>query len=270
MSLPYDVGYTLGKGVRKVGETGYKAYSKATSGLPSWVKGLLIAGGIGGGLYIGYVAVNTLVGGGTSADCSNPNSPCYQALQAYQQNYQTCANQYSSYLNQFLTENAANGTAFTSSQLSTLNYLTNCMDNAAANIAATAKQYQPKNYLGECFIIGTAIISTAIAGYIGVKALAYLKTIKTPIANGGSAGSGMMNVATRYYADTGLVPTDEVTGYAMNFQTQVPEWQSFNSSYWTQLADQGIVDTTIAAGESTTINYAISGDADVTLTLLGV
>ncbi len=199
----------VGKATGNVIQSTGQGFSEATQGLPWWAKAGIIAGGIGVAGYLAYYAIGQLTGP-TGGSCTTPGTPCYEALQPYQQQFNTCSQQYATYLNQYLKEDSANGTGFTSAQLSQLNYLENCMNTAAGNIANTAKQYEPANVLDIVATFVGAGIFAALSLYGAGKFFSALKNNK-PVTGSG-AGNAMKQAMIRNSVENGEVSTDEAAG----------------------------------------------------------
>jgi len=259
--------------VKKVGSdvynAGVKTYNTVTQGLPWYAKFGLIAGVVGIGGYITYYAVSNVLGA-PGGSCSNPGSPCYQALQPYKQQYQTCANAYQNYLSQFLQEDSKNGTGFTSAQLEVLQQEQNCMDNAAANIAKIAHQYEPNYWQTLATDIGLAVVASATA-YYGLKgAGAFIRQLRTPPTTGGSAGADMMNANVRAGVTNGDISPESAAGFSRSIQVDVQPYyvNDINTEITVDYVNLDILTTAEADDLSTVMTDDVTEDFADTLGLL--
>ncbi len=251
MSVIESAGSAAGKGIESTG----KGFSEATEGLPWWAKGLIIAGAIGGGLYIVYYIAQNFVSGITGSNCNQQGSACYNALQPYINTYQTCAQQYAYYLNKYLEEDAANGTGFTSAQLSQLNYLTNCMNNASENIANTAKNYN-NDPITVIQNIGMEV-GGIIGGAYGLSLI--IKALKTPPSNGSTFSSIIRNALLRQKVANGEITIDQASGLVKQSDELKSTDISTNDTFYNDLADEDI----ITADEADTIRTETDEDMAV-------
>ena len=210
----------VGKATGSVIQSSGEAFNRATEGLPWWAKAGIIAGGIGLAGYLVYYSIGQLTGppGGS---CTTPGTPCYEALYPYQQQFNTCAKQYATYLNQYLKEDSANGTGLTQAQIENLNYLQSCMDTAAKNMSNVAKQYEPASVVDILVTyIGLGIVAalSLIGGFYGAgKFFSALRNNK-PVTGSG-AGNAMKQAMIRYAVDNGEISPDEAAG----LESQLPD-----------------------------------------------
>ena len=160
-------------------------YIKAAVGL-----GAVVAGG-----YVVYTVANSFTQG-SGGNCSDPNSACGQALAPYQQELQSCANQYSSYMQQYATADSAAGTAMTSAQLSVLSQLESCMNTAAAGQASVAKNF---NQSVEA-IVGSQV-GTAIEVAVGLVGIA----VAVRVLTGSGAAAVIRNAVVQALAEAGQI-----------------------------------------------------------------
>lgn len=252
MSVIENVGGATSKGIESTG----RGFSEATEGLPWWAKGLIIAGAIGGGLYIVYYVSKNLVSGFTGTDCNQPGSPCYNALQPYVETYNICAKQYAYYLDLYLKEDAANGTGFTSAQLDQLNYLYNCMNDASKNIADTAKQFNNNPLDTVAYFAGLALLSVGV-GY-GLSAI--IKALRTTPSNGSTFGSIIRNAMMRQKIANGEITVDQASGLVRQSSDLQNVDVTTNDAFYRNLAQREIIASEVADSIRTTIDEEMVAD----------
>jgi len=209
-----------GKATGNVISSTGQAFSNATEGIPWWGKLALIGGGVGIAGYLAYYTINQLTGP-SGGSCTTPGSPCYNALQPYQQAFQICANEYAKNLQQYINEDNANGTGFTSAQLNVLNQLEACMNQNASQISKIAKQYEPENPLDVAVTIIAAAVGAAIVLYISGRTAIYIyKSLNNnkPVSGSGAANA-MKQTAIRSNYEDGNISPDQ----AAALKDQLPE-----------------------------------------------
>ena len=232
----------IGSATGNVIESTGKGFSEATSGLPWWAKAAIIAGGIGIAGYIGYYAINQLTGP-SGGSCTTPGTPCNQALQPYQQAFQICANEYAKNLQQFINEDNANGTGFTSSQLDILNQLASCMNNNASQISKIAKQFEPENPIDVAVTIIAAAVGAAIVLYISGKTAVYIfKSLKNnkPVSGSGAANA-LKQTAIRSNYEDGNISADQAAALEKQLPDMTQEDIQGNDEYLAGLQEDGVI-----------------------------
>jgi hypothetical protein len=257
-----------GKATGNVISSAGQGFSYATEGIPWWGKLALIGGGVGIAGYLAYYAINSLVNPGPpGGSCTTPGSPCYTALQPYQEQFNECATQYNQYLQQYLQQDSANGTGLTAGQQDNLNYLTQCMNTAAGNIGKVAKQYEPENVVD---ILATAVgIAIVIAGAAIGARIAFPKRYSTlknnkPIT-GSDFANGSMQTQLRMGVDDGTITPDQ----AANLKQQLPSFSQNDISTNTDTLNQMVADDVLTQDEADTLATEDEAniDADTTDTI---
>jgi hypothetical protein len=249
MSVFDDISNTTSKGIESAGRGfGYatesvgRGFSYATEGLPWWAKGLIIAGAVGGGLYIVYYVSKNIVSSFTGTNCNQPGSPCYDALQPYAKTYDICAKEYAYYLDLYLKQDSANGTGFTSAQLDHLNYLYNCMNDASKHIADTAKQYDNNPFVIVAYFAGITMLT--VGTLYGLSK--FINSLRTKPTNGSTFGSIIRNALIRKKVSTGEITPDQAAG----LKNQSEELNSLdlrtNDIYYNDLAEEEIISEEMA------------------------
>jgi len=241
-----------GKATGNVISSTGQAFSNATEGIPWWGKLALIGGGVGIAGYLAYYTINSLVNpGATGGSCTTPGTPCYNALQPYQEQFNECATQYNQYLQQYLKEDSANGTGLTTGQQDNLNYLTQCMNTAAGNIGKVAKQYEPlevPSILATAGAIAIVIVGAAIGYKIAFpKTYATLKNNK-PIT-GSDFANGSMQTQLRMGVDDGTITPDQ----AADLSQQLPNISQNDISTNTDTLNQMVADDVLTQDEADTL-----------------
>jgi hypothetical protein len=255
-----------GKATGNVISSAGQGFSYATEGIPWWGKLALIGGGVGIAGYLAYYTINQLTGP-SGGSCTTPGSPCYNALQPYQEQFNECATQYNQYLQQYLQQDSANGTGLTTGQQDNLNYLTQCMNTAAGNIGKVAKQYEPENVVDILATdIGIAIIIVGAsigAGYLFKKIYPTLKNNK-PIT-GSDFANGSMQTQLRMGVDDGTITPDQ----AANLKQQLPNISQNDISTNTDTLNQMVADDVLTQDEADTLATEDEAniDADTTDTI---
>jgi hypothetical protein len=228
------------------------------SGWVNWVlKGALVAGTLG----LGYFFIESFFAG---SSCSNTSSACYQALKPYQEQYQICASEYSSTLQQYLAENNANGTGFTSAQLSNLATLTDCMNVAAKNIAGVATQYNQNAYsvletLGEIAVVGALAL-------IGLKL--FSTNIATIARSGATAASKLFNTIVRAAIFNNTITTASASAVASDMASITQSFNASDQDFISLLASENIITAEEAAATISEDGAALLADQIVTQDLL--
>jgi len=241
-----------GKATGNVISSTGQAFSYATEGIPWWGKLALIGGGVGIAGYLGYIAICNVTGscGPVGGSCTTPGTPCYTAIQPYQQQLNICASNYGQYLAQYLQEDSAQNPpiALTSGQLANLAYLTNCMNNASANIGKVAKQYEPENVTDIlATYVGIAVV-TAVGIYFGGKtAVNIYKSLKnnTPITGSGAANAETQ-VGIRASVDDGTITPEQ----AADLSQQLPNISQNDISTNTDTLNQMAADDVLTQDEA--------------------
>ena len=245
---------------------GEKIYTKATGGLPWPVKAGIVVGGVAGGGYLVYYLMTQLTGA-TGGSCTATGTPCNAAIQPYQETYQTCANQYSQYLDQYLKEDSANGTGLTTAQLDQLNYLSNCMNQASNSIANAARQFAPQNPMViVAYFAGIAVV-TAVGLIFGPRAVNTLKQSKnfnSGLNNGFQAQQAINDTGIQTRIEDGTISPDEASGLKSQYGTMTQD----DINYSNQQIQGYVQDEIITADEGSTITEetttAMEDDSTVT------
>jgi len=238
-----------GKATGNVISSAGQGFSYATEGIPWWGKLALIGGGVGIAGYLAYYAISSLINPGPSGgSCTTPGSPCYEALQPYQEQFNECATQYNQYLQQYLKEDSQNGTGLTTGQLNNLNYLTQCMNTAAGNIGSVAKQYEP---LEVPSILATAVgIAIVIAG-VAIGARIVFPKIYSTLKNnkpitGSDFANGSMQTQIRMAVDDGTITPEQ----AADLSQQLPNISQNDISTNTDTLNQMAADEVLTQEEA--------------------
>jgi hypothetical protein len=228
------------------------------SGWVNWVlKGALVAGTLG----LGYFFIESFFAG---SSCSNTSSACYQALKPYQEQYQICANEYSSTLQQYLPENNANGTGFTSAQLSNLATLTDCMNAAAKNIAGVATQYNQNAYsvletIGEEVVLGALVL-------VGLKL--FKTEITTTVGSGATAAWKLLNTILRGGVINGTITTGSASAVASDMKLITQSFNASDEDFINLLAAENVITAEEAASLISEDGATLLADEIVTVDLL--
>ncbi|MEM3859329.1 MAG: hypothetical protein QW478_07970 [Candidatus Micrarchaeaceae archaeon] len=254
-----QVGEATGNVISSSGE----AFSKATSGIPWPVKAGIIVGGVAGAGYLTYYLIQQLTGP-SGGSCTTSGTPCYSALAPYEQEFQTCANQYASNMNNYIAEDNKNGTGFTSAQTSILNYLANCMNTAAAKMASVAKQFAPQNpllvlvyFLGA----GAAIAISLVGGAEAVKILRSTKSFAAGFNNGFQVQQAMNDAAIRAKIASGDISPDEASGIDDQYSSMTQENINYSSQQIQQYAADDIITQEEADAVDSEVSTAMEDDA---------
>ena len=247
-----------GKATGNVISSAGQGFSYATEGIPWWGKLALIGGGVGIAGYLAYYVISSLTHPGPiGGSCTTPGTPCYEAMQPYQQQFNECALQYNQYLQQYLKEDSQNGTGLTTGQLDNLSYLTQCMNTAAVNMGQVAKQYEPTNpweIVANAVYIAVGVVSVGIVGG------SLFKTIYTTLKNNKPiTGSGFANASKqtqiRMAVDDGTITPDQAAGLSQ----QLPEVSQSDISGNTQTLNEMAADDVMTQDEADAL---ASEDAD--------
>lgn len=237
-----EIGNASGNVIESTG----KGFNEATSGIPWWGKAAIIAGGIGIAGYIGYYAVSQLtssISGPPGGSCTEQGSPCYTAVQPYQQAFSICANEYAQNLQQYINEDNKNGTGFTSAQLDVLNQLSSCMNSNASQIGNIAKQYEPENPIDVVATYIGAAIAAAILLYLGGKTAVsvYLSLKNNKPISGSAAANAMKQVGVRYNYANGDISADQAAALEKQFPDITQSDIQGNDDFLTSLQDDGVI-----------------------------
>jgi len=209
--------------------------------LKDWQKAVLYAGGIAGAIGLGYFALKSFLQPGTvGGPCTDPSTPCGAAIQPYVQQYQSCAQQYANYMNQFLQEDSANGTGLTESQTSILNALQQCMDQNASNIAAVAKQYTPTQVTSVLAYWGGAAIGIVAAAYGIGTIIKSLRTSNVPYS-GSAVGNAIKNALTELAGKLGKISPQSAAALSNQLPTLASNDVSDANAFFDALSSAEIV-----------------------------
>lgn len=234
---------------------------------------------VGGGIAVGVVAAvyysfNQGPSGG-SCDCTkDPGSPCCQALTPYQQEYQTCANQYSALWAQIVQ----GGQAPTSAQQAELDSLKSCMDQAAKNIADTARNFVPQNAIQSLVDdIGEAILVVAIgiAAAYGLKGLGSFISarrasgqLKTTPATPAGIAALMTDGMIQYAAANSLITLNTAAGFRTSVDVNASNDLYNLANYFDALVQLQVFDQAFATSQISIFTNTINFDANTTVSAL--
>ncbi len=243
----------------------YSAYNKVSEGIPWWGKVLLIGGGIGGVIYLGYYFIKQY-SGPLGGSCATPGTPCYTAVQPYYQAWQICATQYSTYLSQYLQEDSANNTGLTQTQLTNLNYLTNCMNNNANGMANQAHKYAPSDvmgvlasYIGTGIEIGIAVVTGAWA------AKQILSGIRTIPRTGYSSSQVINDSILRFYAQNSKITPSTASAISNQYDDIVKTNISGDGTQLRMYYENDYIDYNTYLDTYNTDSTDMTSDANTTL-----
>jgi hypothetical protein len=239
-------------------------------GLSGNQKLLLYGLGAVGAIGVGYVLVKNLSQPGPpGGGCADPNSPCYQAIQPYQQAWQQCANEFGYYQHQFDMANAANQTGLTQEQITTLDYYRNCMDTAAESLAITAKDYIPIQGMQELLLYAGYAIPIGVVVGLGLKyAPNIIRTLRTPSSMGSAIASNLANAIVRDEVQSGIVTAADAAVFSQNLALRSAMFQAGNTAAYDALVIQKAIAELEAAAIKRAISSAIKTDVEATIGIL--
>lgn len=222
---------------------------------------------VGGAAGLGYIVITRLLPSASSAQCTTPGSPCYSAISPYLKEYQTCANSYAADLQLYQQEDNANGTGLTSSQITTLNYLTGCMNAAAKKIAQAANQYNVDPGLLLQQIVSEAIVPGALL-YVGIKTI---PGAVNKLRFGGSASAKITNAVTEDNIANGDITPASASAMSDSISSNEQTLIQSDQATVTDLENLSVFTT--AEADTLISDTVDSIDTDITVTvddLLGV
>lgn len=230
-------------------------------GIKGWQKALLYGGIALAGIFAGYKLILTFESSTAGGPCTQSGTPCNQAIAPYIDQLKQCAQQYSSYLGQFLKEDAAKGTGITANQQNLLNQLTACMNQAGEEIAKETKSFS-QNPIP---VLATAFGAAALAAASLWGASQILKSLRlnSPTTGGGTAGS-ITNAVTQEFANTGEIPADAAASISDSLQTVQSYNQSSISSFTDTLVSEDVITSAEASDLAAEEAAELAEDTDAT------
>ena len=203
----------------------------------------------------------TQVTGPVGGSCSQAGTPCNTAISPYEQEFLKCSNLYFADLNEFIAEDAVNGTGLTVAQKDDLAYLKTCMDTAAANIAKTAHQYAPTQTMPllVSFIGGAVLIGAAAVGVSSI-----IKTLRTTPNSGASAANMANNSVMQGNVDNGIITPEQASSLTDDLTTMTTEDLSSFEDFTSLLVDADIITEETASALVTAAEAAMAEDEAVT------
>jgi hypothetical protein len=240
----------------------------SSKSIPWWAKATIIGGAVGGLVFLGYEAVKalSLPPGGA---CNDPSSPCYQALKPYLTQFQICADEYAKRLDQFITENAQNGTSFTQAQLDTLNYLTNCMNQASEKMAQIAKEYAPDRWSEVLTYIFYAVLAGIVLKYAPKLAQA-INSLRTRPRNGATASSIMYNILVQNAVNIGKINALNASAFMTTTQIMQQRLSAIDTAYYQRLVSLNIASQALATQLLSQELSAMSADFAMLMRMLSL
>ncbi len=200
-------------------------------------KYVLYGGTVVGGIALGYYALRSLFAG---SSCTTPGSACFTAAKPYLDAWQICANQYAADLKQYYAENNTAGIGLTSTQLSNLQYLTDCMNMNAAAAGKAAIAANPSFTT----IIQNVLESWGgyiIAGVLAYKLITSLPSVITKIRSGSNVANALKQRVTQDAIDDGTITAASATAEITGTQTLAQDITTSNSSFFAELATADII-----------------------------
>jgi hypothetical protein len=231
---------------------------------------VILAAGLGGVATVAYFVYALANPGPKGGSCTTPGTPCYNALLPYQQEFQSCLNQYT----QLWSQIAQSGQAPTDAQLQVSAQLRDCMDVAAGNVANTAQEYVPDNWatLLEQVITAAALIAFAAYGLPGiadfVNRLRSQGEITTKASNGAGIAAIVFDATVQYAALNNLISSTQVTAW----ETAVGSFAGNDilavSVFYNSLVNIGLLTVYPAALQINAMTATIAADANAVLAAL--
>ncbi len=241
---------------------------RVVSETPNLVPALIVVGALGIGGYFVYKIANPSVPGGS---CSTVGSPCYTAVQPYQEQFQSCLNSYT----QLNTQIAQSGQAPTAAQIATLANYTQCMNDAAASIASVAKGYEPQSNITQ---IISGIVEVAFAAAVlryGLPALgtfiANLRAsggIRTALQDGSSVSSVITNGTTQLARSLNLLDNTEIDAWEAAVNAISDNSVTDVEALYATLAEEDVISQAVASAEIAALTSSIDADASATIEAL--
>jgi hypothetical protein len=166
--------------------------------------------GVGG--YIIYKVVQNLSGSGPAGgSCATPGTPCYEAIQPYQQQWSYCFTEYQKYMDEFVQEDLKNNITFpTPEQQSILSGYQNCMTTAEEGMTKTAKQFISANVLDNIAYILTGVAVVLLVARVSPSVVNAWKNLSTKVYNGATAASKYYSARLWGSAVDGQIPPTSV------------------------------------------------------------
>jgi hypothetical protein len=165
--------------------------------------------GVGG--YIIYKVAQNLGSGPAGGSCSTPGTPCYEALQPYQQQWSYCFTEYQNYMNEFIQEDLKNNVTFpTPEQQSILSSYQNCMTSNEEAMTKTAKQFISANVIANIAYIITGVGTALLVARVSPSIVKAWKNLSLNNWTGSSTASRLTGANIWGMADDGQIPATNV------------------------------------------------------------
>ena len=176
-----------------------------------------------------------------ASSCTTPGSACYIATAPYQQAFQNCASTYATELKSYLAQNDAAGTGLTASQLSTLNYLTACMNSNAAQIAKTAAATNPALISEMGSVLESIAVPIAAAAAVAAGIVYGIPAIIRAVRSGSGVASALNAAVTDNGVASGEISTASAGAEITSFQDVQPVLASDSAGFFASLATDGFM-----------------------------
>ena len=165
--------------------------------------------GIGG--YIIYKVVQNLGSGILGGSCATPGTPCYEALQPYEQQWSYCFTQYQNYTNEFIQQDLKNKVTFpTPEQQSILNQFQNCMTSTENGMGKTAQQFVSANVIANIAYIITGIGTALLVARVSPSIVKAWKNLSLNNWTGSSSALRDINANTLGMVYDGQIQPEDV------------------------------------------------------------
>ena len=238
--------------------------------IPSGVVEVIVGvAAVGGAIVLGYYLIESLANPGpVGGSCTQPGTNCYEAAAPYLSNFTICAQQYATYLQQYIQEDNAAGTGFTAAQLSVLSNLESCMNTEAGYLAGVAKQYAPTS--GLTILANWVGIAVAAVG-AGLGIAAIVKVLRTVPKTGSATANVLKNATVENAVDTGAITSDSAASFQSDVSSYTTTDETDNATQINNYASQGLITDAEAADAIAVDDTAMAGDgADVEALLAGL
>ena len=229
-----------------------------------------IVAGLGGVGIVAYFVYSLANPGPKGGSCTTPGTPCYEALQPYIQEFNTCFSQYAQLLNTIVNS----GNAPTDAQTTLLKQLRSCMDDAASNIAKTAYQYVPDSWSN---IVEEVVMGAVLVVMVGLGLSAVLNYLKARMANGQLAtkpsnGAGIaalvFDAFTEYGAENGLLTSTQIAAWETSVGDLSTDDISGVGTFYNSLLSAGVISAAAASAAINAETASIATDASSTIAAL--
>jgi len=183
--------------------------------------------GIGG--YIIYKVVQNLGSGVSGGSCATAGTPCYEALQPYEQQWSYCFTQYQNYMNEFVQQDLKNNVTFpTPEQQSVLTQFQNCMTAAENGMGKTAGQFVSANVIANIAYILTGVGTVLLVARYSPSIVKAWRSLSVKNITGSATASRYSSAYFKGSAEDGEIPASKVglvkysyTAEQETFKTQI-------------------------------------------------